>query len=91
METTATEIGAIAFVLLTAVVLFIKGFWDYLKSKKGANGDLNQKILSELQLQNNNHLHTMQDCMDKGFTQMINKLDEIKEVLIRIDERSMLK
>lgn len=91
METTALELGALGFILFTAISLFIKGFWDYLKNKKNSNGDLNQKILSELQLQNNNHLHTMQDCMSDGFEKMVSKLDEIKEILVRMDERSMMK
>jgi hypothetical protein len=65
----------------------IREFFAYLKNKKGNGNTVNQSILDELQSQNNNHLHTMQDCMSDGFEKMIFKLDEIKEVLIRMDER----
>jgi hypothetical protein len=82
METLPLEIGAMGVIFFFA----IKEFFSYLKSKKNGGG-LDKQILDELQSQSNNHLSHLQGCMEAGFEGMINRLDDIKEVLIRMDER----
>jgi hypothetical protein len=57
------QLGAVAFVFL----FFILKFFDYLKCKKNGNGEDTKidSILKQVTLTNNNHLHTIEDKIDK--------------------------
>lgn len=51
------QLGAVAIIFLFC----IKEFFGYLKAKKSGGG--NEKMLAELKLMNNNHLHTLQETV----------------------------
>lgn len=79
MDGQYVQLGAMGIILAFA----IKEFFGYLKSK-GNGGSLNGKILEELRLMNNNHLHTLQETLQNGTNRMIDTMhdDNIKMIEI---------
>lgn len=72
-----TNIGAVALVFL----LFIREFFAYLRSN--GEGKLNSGILKELQLMNNNHLHTIQDVIERGNRELTKTIHDDNLEIIR--------
>lgn len=72
------QLGSIAVIFIFAV----KEFFSYLKTKNSSNnqGQFSQPIFNELQRMNNNHLHSIQEAIEKGNGNLINTIhsDNIK-------------
>jgi hypothetical protein len=83
---TWAELGAITAVF----ALFIKEVFAYMKSRKNGNGNgdstkiLNDSILLELQKMNNNHLHSIQECISEGNQQLMNTIHNDNMSMIKI-------
>jgi len=77
--------GLLALLILREVFGFLKN------KKKNDNNSTEKAILDELRLQNENHLHSIQTEMGKGFDKMMDcysqKSDKIIEILSRIEVR----
>ena len=74
---TLAQLGAMGIILIFA----IKEFFAFLRVKAGEgrdSGGLSKEILAELQLMNNNHLHTLQDALHSDNMRIIELLGEIK-------------
>ncbi len=72
-----SQLGAVAIIFLFAV----KEFFAYLKTKKNGNGNETfQAILTELQLMNDNHLHSLKDAIEKGNERLVDVIhgDNVK-------------
>ena len=79
MTESILQIGAVGVLFLVA----IREFFSYLKSKKSNGNDiLNEAILKQLQLMNSNHLHSIQDAIEKGNERLIDAIhsDNIKMI-----------
>ena len=77
MDEKLIELGAVAVIFLWS----IKEFFSYLKSRKEvSNGEstiaTNGLILKELQLMNNNHLHSLKDAIELGNTRVVGAINE---------------
>ena len=80
-EQNVLELGAIAILFLVG----IREFFSYLKSRKESGGnDLNNKILEELQLMNNNHLHTIQEVLEQGNARLIDAIHNDNTKMIEL-------
>jgi CRISPR/Cas system-associated protein endoribonuclease Cas2 len=58
--------GAVALIALVVRELFA-----YLKSRNSTDGSMNDNIFKELQTMNNNHLHSIQEVIEKGNERLI--------------------
>ncbi len=84
MSSNILQLGAVAIIFLFA----IKEFFAYLKAKKNGNGAENSKfneaILLELQRMNSNHLHSIQEAIEKGNERLVDVIhgDNVKMIEI---------
>jgi hypothetical protein len=63
-----TEYSAIVIICL----FLIKELFAFLKSKKnGGTEDTNKLLLLEMRLMNNNHLHSIEEAINKGNEKMV--------------------
>jgi hypothetical protein len=78
------QLGALAAIF----ALFIKEVFAYMKAKKNSNGEANKilsdAILLELQKMNNNHLHSIQECITEGNQQLMNTIHNDNMSMIKI-------
>ncbi len=91
------EINPLDFIDLGATaVVALAAFWavvqiDKAKKANGNGNGTNKAILQQLQTMNDNHLHSMEECIRDGNKQLIETIhnDNIKiiELLGRIDGR----
>lgn len=89
MEQELLNLGALALVF----VLFIKEVFAYLKTRKSNNGhdDLGwlKKVFDELQLMNENHLHSIEKAIVDGNREIVKTISdgnrETASVLGRIE------
>ena len=79
-DETTLQLGAMGIILLFT----IRELFAYLKAREQvksapeASATFSKEILSELQILNNNHLHTLQDSLHSDNVKIIELLGEIK-------------
>lgn len=82
-----TELGSSVIITLA----FIWAFVQYCKLKKNPLNGSTNAILTELQKMNNNHLHSLQECVENGNRELRDTIHDdntkIIEILARIDGR----
>ena len=93
MENEIIQYGSVIAGLLAIITLIIRELFAFLKTKNNGNG-LSNQILRELQIMNQNHLHSLQEAINNGTdrlidtihkdnTKIIEALGEIKGTLRR--------
>ena len=93
MENEIIQYGSVIAGLLAIITLIIRELFAFLKTKNNGSG-LNSQILRELQVMNQNHLHSLQEAINSGNdrlidtihkdnTKIIEALGEIKGALRR--------
>ena len=71
--------------LVAVAIIFafaIKEFFSYLKGRKPQ--DTNKEVVSELKLMNSNHLHAIQECIEKGNCQLVATIHNDNTKMIEI-------
>lgn len=85
---TYLQLGTVAVIFL----FFIKQFFDYLKAKKNGSekkdteveNGLSKLILTQLELMNSNHLHTIQDRIETGNKDIVEAIHRDNTEIIKI-------
>ncbi len=71
--------GAVALIALVVRELFA-----YLKSKNTSDNSMGAEIFKELQTMNNNHLHSIQEAIEKGNERLIDVIHNDNTKMIEI-------
>lgn len=83
------QLGAVAIIFLFA----IKEFFAYIKSRNGINyadklssagNDINNLVLKELQKMNNNHLHGLEETINRGNSEIIKTINDGNSKIIEV-------
>lgn len=78
------QLGAMGVILLFT----IKELFAYLKTKKdkevGGGEGLSKSILTQLELMNSNHLHTIQDRIESGNKELVETIHRDNTEIIKI-------
>lgn len=77
------QLGALGILFFFA----IKEFFGYLKAKKTNGNGMDSKILSELQLMNNNHLEHLRQCVEESNRDLKDTIHSDNIELIKIVSR----
>ncbi len=85
MSSELLNLGAVAIIFLFAV----REFFAYLKAKKSeptnGNGNMFSKaIFDELSKMNNNHLHSIQEAIERGNREMIDTMHNDSSRMIEL-------
>jgi len=63
--------------IVAVVAIFVWFLWQELKRKKNDNGDMAEKIITELKLTNENHLHTINESINNGTKEITKAIYEL--------------
>jgi hypothetical protein len=94
MDTASLEFWTILGPIGILFFFFMREFFSYLKLKTNKTNGNTDAIYSKITAEklgeiSENHLNHIQDCIIDGDNRIVSKLNEIKEVLIRMDERNI--
>lgn len=70
--------------VLALAALIIRELFTYLKSKDRGNGSFNEQIFKELQTMNSNHLHSIQEAIEKGNERLVDVMHNDNTRMIEI-------